>query len=121
MITQPKNSFTKIDRITKSLEYKANFKKARQIKGRNIKLYYAWDQERKIKVGIIISKKIKGAVKRNKYKRLIREYFRLNIKTMHTGKNVIILLMQHIQPVKYDIMANEIRELLEKAGILGSE
>ncbi len=121
MLNKSKNILTKSHRITKSAEYKENFKKGRSIKDRHLKLYYSGNQENKMKVGIIISKKIKEKVKRNKYKRIIREYFRLNLKTMNSGRNVIIILQNEIQPVKYGVIAKAIQEILKKAGIIGNE
>ncbi len=121
MLKKTKNTFKKTQRITKTQEYKTNFAKSRPIKGDNLKIFYSRNNENERKVGIIISKKVKGAVKRNRYKRLIKEYFRLNIKTMNAGRNVIVILLSEIKPIKYGIIANEITEILKRAGIMGRE
>ena len=46
------------------------------------------------RLGITVSKKIANAAKRNKVKRLIREYFRLNKATLPKGYDIIIAAKQ---------------------------
>ena len=54
--------------------------KGKNIKSGNLSFYYVTEalQSNFIEIGFAISKKIKGSVKRNRIKRLLREYYRLN-------------------------------------------
>jgi len=50
------------------------------IKSGNLSFYYVVEdlQSNFVEIGFAISKKIKGSVKRNRIKRLLKEYYRLN-------------------------------------------
>jgi len=52
----------------------------KSIKSGNLSFYYIVEtlQSNFVEIGFAISKKIKGSVKRNRIKRLLKEYYRLN-------------------------------------------
>jgi ribonuclease P protein component len=73
-----KYTFTKADRILKRNEFIELSKTGRKIHHKYFFAVYAPGRHGRSRLGITVTKKVGGAVKRNRIKRLVREYFRLN-------------------------------------------
>jgi len=67
------------------------------------------------RLGLVVGKKVGGAVQRNRAKRLIRGA--VNIRTLATGWDVVVIARPGLQSAKYQIVEKELRQLLLKAGI----
>ena len=70
--------FTKADRILKRHEFIALSTTGRKIQNEHFIAVFAPNQHGRSRIGITVTKKIGPAVKRNRIKRIVREYFRLN-------------------------------------------
>jgi ribonuclease P protein component len=71
-------SFTKADRILKRHEFIALSKSGRKIQNECFIAVFAPGQQGHSRLGITVTKKVGGAFKRNRIKRFVREFFRLN-------------------------------------------
>jgi ribonuclease P protein component len=71
-------SFTKFDRILKRHEFIALAKSGRRIQNEYFIAVFAPARHGRSRLGVTVTKKVGRAVKRNRIKRLVREYFRLN-------------------------------------------
>jgi ribonuclease P protein component len=71
-------SFTKADRILKRSEFIALSKFGRKVQNIDFIVYFLPGQHDQSRLGITITKKVGQAVERNRIKRLVREFFRLN-------------------------------------------
>ena len=71
-------SFTKADRILNRHEFIALSKTGRRIHSEHFIAVFAPNQHVRSRIGITVTKKVGPAVKRNRIKRIVREYFRLN-------------------------------------------
>jgi ribonuclease P protein component len=71
-------SFKKSERILKRSEFVSLFKKGHRIHRKHFVLNYLRNGLGNLRLGITVSKKVGGAVIRNRIKRLVREYFRLH-------------------------------------------
>jgi len=69
---------TKADRILKRREFIALAKSGRRIQNEHFIAIFAPNQLGRSRIGITVTKKVGPAVKRNRIKRIVREYFRLN-------------------------------------------
>jgi ribonuclease P protein component len=71
-------SFTKADRILKRREFLALANSGRRIQNEYFIAVFSPGQHGRSRLGVTVTKKVGGAVKRNRIKRLVREFFRLN-------------------------------------------
>ena len=70
------------------------------------------------RLGVTSSRKIRGAVKRNRVKRLLRENYRL-IEPELSGGYDLILMMKSLDPLPdYFQVKKEMRSLFKRAGLL---
>ena len=67
------------------------------------------------RLGLVVGKKVGGAVQRNRAKRLIREA--VNIRTLAAGWDVVVIARLGLQSAKYQCVEQELQQLLLKAGI----
>ncbi len=61
-----------------------------------------------------MSSKIKGAVRRNRTKRRLREIVRLNQHDFPPGRQYIVLARRDLARVEFDALNNELRGLIGK-------
>ena len=66
------------------------------------------------RLGITVTKKTGNAVKRNRVKRLIREFFRLNKSLFPDKHDVVIMAKRNISPLTYKQACNELTELFAR-------
>ena len=71
-------SFTKADRLLKRNEFIQLSKVGRRLQNNHFIAIYAPGHLDRCRLGITVTRKVGRAVKRNRIKRLIREYFRLH-------------------------------------------
>ncbi len=71
-------SFTKADRILKRSEFIALSKSGRRVQSAEFIAYYLPAQYNQSRLGVTVTKRVGQAVERNRIKRLVREFFRLN-------------------------------------------
>jgi ribonuclease P protein component len=71
-------SFTKADRILKRSEFITLSKLGRKVQDTDFIAYFLPGQHDHSRLGITVTKKVAQAVERNRIKRLVREFFRLN-------------------------------------------
>ncbi len=112
-------------KIRKRSEFLAIFNQGRFSRGKLINL---WIYERpgqdglgaKPKIGIIVSRKAhSGAVKRNLWKRRMREVFRHKQHLIRNGIELLIQAKPQPKVPAYEALKGELERLLMKAGVWG--
>jgi ribonuclease P protein component len=68
--------FTAADRIRKRSEYQRVYDRGRKVSSRNFTLFLLENDFNRPRLGITVTRRIGGAVQRNRAKRLLREWFR---------------------------------------------
>ena len=92
-------SFTKPDRILKRHEYMALAKSGRRIQNENFIAVFASGRHDRPRLGITVTKKVGQAVKRNRIKRLVREFFRLNRQFISGAWDINIIAKNQIADI----------------------
>lgn len=64
------------------------------------------------RLGITVSKKTGNAVKRNKVKRLVREYFRLHQSEFPPGYDIVFIAKTGVEGLMYCHMKEELGEII---------
>jgi ribonuclease P protein component len=72
------------------------------------------------RVGITTSKKVGNSVRRNRIKRLIREFFRLNKEQMPRGYDILVVALRRDNKLNFSIIQEELGGLLIKHDTLCS-
>ncbi|MGB5158570.1 ribonuclease P protein component [Desulfobacterium sp. N47] len=72
------SNFLKTERILKRREFYELSKKGNRIKNKYVTVIYSPGSTEKCRLGLTVTKKIGNSVQRNRIKRYIREFFRVN-------------------------------------------
>ncbi len=72
-----KNKFTKKQRLLKKKEFDEVFSIKNSASDQNVIIYIKFNTLQYNRLGIVIGKKVGNAVKRNRFKRIVREGFRI--------------------------------------------
>ncbi len=96
-------------------QFTAVFRRGRPYSGRLVVVRVLSTGRETSRLGLVVGKKVGGAVERNRAKRLIREA--VNIRTLTTGWDVVVIARPGLQSAKYRLVQQELQELLLKAGI----
>lgn len=83
-IALPKSSL-----LNKTWEYKRVYRQGKRLQGKNFTLIFTPNDQAGNRFGISIHGRIKGSVKRNRIKRIIKEFYRLNRKFMPPPLDIV--------------------------------
>lgn len=106
--------------IKKNYEFKTLFSKGKFFHGEYIHMYILKNNCNFNKIGIAISKKQGKAVKRNRFKRFIREAYKNLEGNFSCGINILIVGNKNmeISEISYKKIFENMEKLAKKAGIL---
>lgn len=112
-------SFSKKYRLRRQKEFEAVYKKGTKKVGRFVIIYHLENELGYPRVGISVSKKVGKSAVRNRWKRLIREAFRLNRHLLPSWDIVIVVKRGYKKPkykeVEEDILNTIVGEKLTDA------
>lgn len=93
--------FNKARRVRRRGEYQQVFDRGTKIHGRYLTLVMAPSDASRPRLGIVASRKLGGAVARNRAKRLIREVFRRNTIPGPQGVDVVVIPRRELFDAAY--------------------
>ena len=111
--SKTKFNLSKSEIIRRKEDFNRIFEFGRVFNGNLVSIIFLKADSRKI--GFVVSKKIKKAVDRNRYKRVLREIYRLN-KDEFPEKGYIVLLAKGISD-NFWMLKKETKDLLQKLTI----
>jgi len=98
-------------------EFARVYHKGRYLSGRYAVLHYLRRPGRVNRLGVTASRKIKGSVRRNRIKRLLRESYRLTEDQLAAGYDLILVGRETADKPDYQAVSRDVRRLLQKSGI----
>jgi ribonuclease P protein component len=82
-------------RLSRSAEFDRVFRQGRSHAGRELVLYvFPREDYEPARLGLSVSRKVGGAVERNRVKRLLREAFAQEVHRLHAGTDVVVVARQ---------------------------
>lgn len=113
-----RRTFGKEERIRKKKDYLAVYQQGVRSHSRHFTVIAHRNPSGKRRFGITVGKKVGNAVKRNRLKRLLREFFRLNKEQFPPARDLVITA-RGFKDVRGDMPLLNYRELcLELQGLL---
>lgn len=108
----------RILRLKKNLEFKKVYKQGRSVANRIAVMYILHNSTPHRKAGFSVSKKIGGAVQRNRLKRLFREVYRLNQACLINGIDLIFIARHAAKEASFQELTKAFHDLFKKARII---
>ena len=113
-----KYHFPREYRIRTKKEFEDVFKKGKRISGEGMVCYWFSDEQMGNKLGIVVSRKVGRSVERNRIKRYIREFYRLNRPFFLESGALIVVARVGLAEWKHQQIDVELTRLLKTGGIL---
>jgi ribonuclease P protein component len=107
-------SYRKPERVTNRNRFKAIYNQGVWRSSQHFTTVTCGNTQGVKRLGITVTKKTGNAVKRNKVKRLIREFFRLNKSLFPENHDVVIMAKRNMPPLTYKEACNELTELFTR-------
>jgi len=107
-------SLTKADRILKRREFIALSESGRRIQNEHFIAIFSPNQLGRSRIGITVTKKVGPAVKRNRIKRLVREYFRLNRHDLAGNWDINIIAKRQIADFSSEKAFRSLKKIIER-------
>lgn len=98
-------------------EFSRVYNKGRYLAARHVVIHYLRRPGRPNRLGVTASRKIKGSVRRNRMKRLLRESYRLLEDQLLDGYDLVLVARDGKDLPDYHIVSREVSHLLQKAGL----
>ena len=105
-------------RIRKNIEYKRVYKYGKNYWNRNLILYVKKNKSDKTRVGFTITKKIGNSVTRNKVRRRMKEIYRLKLKDIKMGFDLVFIPKKNVVSMPYNELENSMIHIMKIAGVL---
>ena len=108
-------SLRKDERILKRSQYLEVMRKGKEFRTANFIVIFNPNNIGKNRLGITVSKKVGNSVKRNRVKRLIREFFRLNKFQIPCCHDIVFIAKKGSVDLNYSMVFEELKGFLKSA------
>lgn len=111
-------SFPRAERFTRKQEYTFVFENGEKGVGRYFVCYWVRRESPGCKLGVAVSRKVGGAVERNRIKRYIREFYRTHRPGFRMNVALVVVARRDCAALGFDECAGALRRTLERGGVL---
>jgi ribonuclease P protein component len=101
-------------RIVRSADYRAIYKAGRKIHSRRFVLFIRTNDVGRARLGLTVSRKVGGAVARNRIKRLFREIFRRSFGKIPNQLDIVINAKSGCTGTSYTALRDEFLDVMQK-------
>jgi ribonuclease P protein component len=109
-----KQTFGKHEKIRRKREYVTIYERGVRRYSKHFTIIRCRNKEGIRRLGITVSKKVGIAVQRNRIKRLLREFFRLNKSRFSSSQDIVIIAKKDAHSLTYQDVCRELESLLVK-------
>jgi len=109
-----KQSFGKKERVHNRKQYVNIYRRGGRVHSTNFTVILSPNPSGEKRLGVAVSKRVGNAVKRNRIKRLLREFFRLNKDGLPDSQDMVIIAKKDVPLLKYQDVCLELADLLRK-------
>lgn len=108
-----------VDRLSSPSAFESVFANGRSYAERTVVLHVAkrTSGSGRPRAGFVVSRKVGGAVARNRAKRLLREALRLEGRNIPDGLDLVLVARPSIAGASYNDVASDLRSVLTAAGL----
>jgi ribonuclease P protein component len=111
-------SFQPEERIRNRQDYLRIYDQGKRVYTRNFTIITCPNQAKIRRLGTTVGKKVGNAVKRNRIKRLLREFFRLNKNSLPAAHDIVIIAKKGVSRLAYkDVYAELESRLLTRTDV----
>lgn len=107
-------SFTKAERLLKPDDFLKVKKSGKRYSTRSFTIFVLPNSLERRRLGLSVSSRVGGAVKRNRMKRLLREFFRLNKETFPASSDILISVKDLKAAAGYAEVASELGRVFSR-------
>jgi len=107
-----RNTFRKHEKIRKRAEYQSIYEKGARTFSRHFIIVSQNNRLGYRRLGITVSKKVGNSVRRNRIKRMIREFFRLNRNRLAESQDIVIIGKKGMPRLNYQEVCEELESLV---------
>lgn len=104
--------------LTTGEQYASVFRRGRAYYGTIVAVRVLPNELDRSRLGLVVGKKVGGAVQRNRAKRRIRQI--VSIRALTPGWDIVVIARAGIQRAEYRDLERELQLLLRKAGVAGT-
>ena len=107
-------SYRRVERVTKRSNYSKIYEQGVWKSSKFFTMIICGNVYGRRRLGITVTKKAGNAVKRNRIKRLIREFFRLNKDLFPENHYIVVMAKKNMPPLTYLETCKELTQLLQR-------
>ena len=110
----------KTETLKKNYEFKNVLTRGKFYRGKYINIYVLKNKRQKNNIGIAVSKKVAGAVKRNRIKRVIRESYAKQEEKIKDFCDIVIIWKKEAgsKEARYANVSSDMEGILKRAGLI---
>lgn len=108
-------------RLTRSGDFQQAYAQGRRWDGRTMVLWLRSGEGASLRLGVVSSRRVGGAVQRNRARRLLREAYRRNRHRMAGEVDVVLIARRAILDAKWPEIVEDLLGLVRRAGLLKEE
>ena len=105
-------------RLRKKYMFNYCYKVGKVVHGKSSLFYYTPSKNANVKIGISVSKKVGGAVQRNRARRVIREAITPFLSSINKNFNIIIVARENILSFSFKEISYDFSKMLKKAELI---
>lgn len=105
-------SFSKKERLRKQKEFQQVFDKGEKYGNDQLKIYALSNGNSVSRLGIVVGRKFGNAPRRNRFKRILREAYRLNKNLLSNGVDIIVIPRPGLTELKLRAIEEKFKKIL---------